>query len=163
MPLVRKIISGGQTGVDRAALDFAISVGLPHGGKVPRGFAAEDGTIDRERYPGLVETPVAEPEFRTEQNVQDSDGTLVITDGSPDRGTVVTIRRANELRKPHLVVDLSRLSLPSAIADVREFVRRHRIDVLNVAGPRESHVECGIYQDAFKLLATALAPETPRV
>src|SRR5687768_17045759 len=113
MPLVRKIISGSQTGVDRAALDFAIRIGLPHGGKVPRGFAAEDGTVDRERYPGLVETPVADPDFRTEQNVRDSDGTLVITDGPLDRGTAVTIRWAEELGKPHLVVDLSRLNLPS--------------------------------------------------
>src|SRR5687767_2999372 len=84
---LRKIISGGQTGVDRAALDYAVGVGLPHGGNVPRGFAAQDGTIDRARYPGLVETPEADPDVRTKRNVLESDGTLVITKGPPDRGT----------------------------------------------------------------------------
>jgi len=158
MPLLHKIISGGQAGVDRAALDYAISVGMPHGGNVPLGFWAEDGGIDRERYSGLVDSGVADPDVRTEQNVRESDGTLVITKGPPDRGTALTIRLAAERQKPHALVDLSQISLPNAIQAVRSFLDDHPIKTLNIAGPRESQVPGGIYHQAFGLLAAALTP-----
>ena len=159
MGSLQKIISGGQTGVDRAALDYAISVSMPHGGKVPQGFWAEDGTIDRNKYSGLVETQVADPDFRTEQNVRESDGTLIITKGPPDRGTKETLRFIEELHKPSLLIDLAQSSLPNAILSVRSFLQKHEIKVLNIAGPRESQVLGGIYHQAFSFLAAALAPE----
>ena len=157
MGSLQKIISGGQTGVDRAALDYAIGVSMPHGGKVPQGFWAEDGTIDRNKYTGLVETQVADPDFRTEQNVRESDGTLVITKGPPDRGTSETVRVADELHKPYLLVDLAQSSLPGAIVAVRSFLQKHEIKVLNIAGPRESQVQGGIYQEALSFLSAALS------
>jgi len=157
MGSLQKIISGGQTGVDRAALDYAIGVSMPHGGKVPQGFWAEDGTIDRTKYTGLIETQVADPDFRTEQNVRDSDATLIITKGPPDRGTSETVRVADELHKPYLLVDLAQSSLPGAIVAVRSFLQKHEIKVLNIAGPRESQVQGGIYQEALSFLSAALS------
>jgi hypothetical protein len=144
--MLAKIISGGQTGVDRAALDVALEIGLPCGGWCPRGRRAEDGPIP-ERYP-LTETSSASYPERTKRNVFDPDGTLVLTRGSPAGGTALTIRIAAENDKPHLVVDLSRQPDP---AHVRCWCRTHQIGVLNVAGPRES--ECpGIYERAAAFL-----------
>lgn len=107
-----KIVSGGQTGVDRAALDTALELGLPCGGRCPRGRKAEDGPIPA-RYP-LTETSSAEYAQRTEWNVRDSDGTLVLTRGQPTGGTALTIELAERLGKPYLVVDLE--SEPNAAA-----------------------------------------------
>src|SRR5262249_25460405 len=99
-----KIVSGGQTGVDRAALDFALEHGIPCGGWCPQGRLAEDGVIP-ERYP-LQETPWDGYPQRTEWNVRDADGTLILTRGEPDGGTAYTERVAGERKKPCLVVDL---------------------------------------------------------
>src|SRR5437763_5532684 len=128
-----KVVSGGQTGVDRAALDVALDLGLPCGGWCPRGRRAEDGPIDA-RYP-LTETPWHGYPQRTEWNVRDSDGTLVLTAGPADRGTALTARLAERMGKLHLQVDLT--AGPSATA-VREWARAHGVRMLNVAGPRES-------------------------
>src|SRR5262245_8451671 len=141
-----KIVSGGQTGVDRAALDVALELGIPCGGWCPRGRRAEDGPLDA-RYP-LRETPWHGYPQRTEWNVRDSDGTLVLTRGDPDRGTALTIELAAAHGKPCLVVDLDR---PAGVDEVRAWGRAHRVGVLNVAGPRESSRE-GIYQQAAAYL-----------
>src|SRR2546429_554237 len=98
-----KIISGGQTGVDRAALDVALELGLPCGGWCPRGRRAEDGPIDS-RYP-LRETNALAYPVRTRWNVRDSDGTLILTRGRPDRGTALTRDLAERMGKPLLTVD----------------------------------------------------------
>ena len=98
-----KIISGGQTGADRAALDFAIDHGIEHGGWCPKGRWAEDGAI-AERYP-LKETPSADVAQRTEWNARDSDGTLVITEGAPVAGTALT-KRASSSRPAVVPVGL---------------------------------------------------------
>ena len=149
--MLARIISGGQTGVDRAALDVALELGLPCGGWCPRGRRAEDGTIP-ERYP-LTETSSASYPERTKRNVLDCDGTLVLTSGPPRGGTALTIRIAAENDKPCLVVDLSRQPDPAC---VRSWCSTHRICVLNVAGPRES--ECpGIYQQAAAFLRTVMS------
>lgn len=143
---ISKITSGGQTGVDRAALDTALTLGLECGGWCPRGRRAEDGPIP-DRYP-LVETPTGRYSQRTAWNVRDSDATLILTRGRPKRGTALTIRWANRIHKPCLVVDLAADADPSI---GRAWTREHGIRVLNVAGPRESETP-GIYEQAQKWL-----------
>ena len=128
-----KIVSGGQTGVDRGALDAAIALGLAHGGWVPRGRKAEDGVIP-ERY-ALTELDSPVYADRTKQNVLDSDGTLILTVGPATGGTALTVRLAQTLKQPHLVLDLD--ASPSA-DEVRAWIAAHEVAVLNVAGPRES-------------------------
>ena len=141
-----KIISGGQTGVDRAALDVALELGIPCGGWCPKGRKAEDGTIDP-KYP-LKETKSAKYQFRTEANVMEADGTLVLTSGTPTGGTAFTVQVALKHKKPYLVIDLKRKPNPST---ARDWVNLLKIGVLNVAGPRESKIP-GIYEMAKKLL-----------
>jgi hypothetical protein len=148
--LLKKIISGGQTGVDRAALNVAIRMGIPCGGSCPRGRKAEDGVIPQS-YP-LTETPRPSYEQRTEQNVLDSDGTLILCQGEPTGGTAYTIEKCIKHAKPYLVVDLGHLCSLNTIFD---WLHTHRIQTLNVAGPRES-ASPGIGQDAEQLLAGLL-------
>src|SRR2546426_6950977 len=102
--MFEKVISGGQTGVDRAALDVALELGVPAGGWCPKGRKAEDGSL-APCYP-LTETPSEEYWQRTEWNVRDSDGTLVLTRGAPTEGTAYTIEVAKKLGRPCLVLDL---------------------------------------------------------
>ena len=148
---VEKVISGGQTGVDRAALDTALALGLSCGGWCPRGRWSEDGPIDS-RYP-LVETPSAEPALRTEWNVRDSDGTLIISTGELTGGTALTRRLAEVSGKPCLVADPAHGG--SARATSR-WLSEKGIRVLNVAGPRQSR-QPGIYEQAARLLRAILA------
>jgi hypothetical protein len=126
------IVSGGQTGADRGALDAALEAGLPCGGWCPRGRRAEDGTIP-ESYP-LRETPTAEYPQRTAWNVRDSDGTVILHRGQVDRGTALTERLVRRAGKPVLLLDV-RTAAPSALA---AWIAQERIERLNVAGPRES-------------------------
>ena len=148
--VIGRIVSGGQTGVDRAALDVAREVGIPSGGWCPRGRLAEDGPIDA-RYP-LDETPSPDYTQRTRWNVRDSDGTLVLTRASPRGGTAFTLRCARRLHRPVLVIDLS---LPSEPAALREWAEARAVGTLNVAGPRESTAP-GIYAEAVAFLRAAL-------
>ena len=144
-----KVVSGGQTGVDRAALDAARAIGLPMGGWCPRGRLAEDGAIAAQ-YP-LRETPGEDYAERTEWNVRDSDATLVLTRGRPSPGTALTIELARRIERPLLVLDLRDDPDPGAVA---RFVRDGAITVLNVAGPRESQSP-GIGQQARAFLERA--------
>jgi hypothetical protein len=144
---LEKIVSGGQTGVDRAALDAALDAGFPCGGWCPRGRRAEGGPIDP-RYP-LSETPWDGYPQRTEWNVRDSDGTLVLTHGEPDRGTALTIDLAGKRGKPCLVLDLA--GEPD-YQQLLAWINANKIKVLNVAGPRESS-RPGMYQLARVFLA----------
>jgi hypothetical protein len=146
---VLNVVSGGQTGVDRAALDAARAAGLPIGGWCPRGRLAEDGPIPAE-YP-LRETPSDDYAERTEWNVRDADATLVLTRGRPSPGTALTIELARRLDRRLLVLDLRDSPDPTAIAT---FVREGEIAVLNVAGPRESQSP-GIGQEARAFLERA--------
>ncbi|MGE5190221.1 MAG: putative molybdenum carrier protein [Gemmatimonadota bacterium] len=148
-----KIVSGGQSGVDRAALDVAAEFSLPRGGWCPRGRAAEDGPI-ADTYP-LRETPSPDTAQRTEWNVRDADGTLVLTEGEPSGGTAVTIRFARRHGKPCLVLDLGEDAEPGAVG---RWIAEHGIAVLNVAGPRESK-RPGIYGRAAAFLRAALAED----
>ena len=141
-----KIVSGGQTGVDRAALDVALELGIPCGGWCPKGRRSEDGVIP-ERYP-LKETSSSSYPVRTEMNVRDSDGTLILTWGPPTGGTATTLKLAKKFKKPRLVVDLSKLKDPNI---VKEWFEQYKIGILNVAGPRESKVP-GIHNRAVEFL-----------
>lgn len=149
-----KVVSGGQTGVDRAALDVAAELSLPRGGWCPRGRYAEDGPIS-DIY-SLKETPSPATAQRTEWNVRDADGTLVLTEGEPSGGTAATVRFARKHGKPCLVLDLKEDADPGAVG---RWIAEHGIAVLNVAGPRESKCP-GIYRRAAAFLREALAPPT---
>lgn len=142
-----KILSGGQTGVDRAALDSAIGFSLPCGGWCPKGRIAEDGIIPS-HYP-LQETPSADYSQRTRYNVRDSDGTLVLSFGKPTGGTQLTIEVAQTLKKPLLVVDLEKLTSTEAALD---WLKLAQIKTLNIAGPRESLKPGHIYSTATTFL-----------
>ena len=148
---VRRIVSGGQTGVDRGALDAAIALGIEHGGWCPRGRLAEDGRIAA-RY-RLKETSSSEYWVRTEQNVIDSDGTLILYRGQLSGGTQLTRRMAVKHRKACLLVDLGG---DSSIVPVRHWLMSNAIGVLNVAGPRESSAP-GITKEAFHFLQALLS------
>lgn len=130
---VRKVVSGGQTGVDRAALNVAKELDLERGGWCPQGRLAEDGCIPDE-YP-LRETETSDYAERTKLNVRDSDGTLILTIGPPIGGTAYTIACARDLEKPHCTIDLSQASAPE---QVKQWLHEHQIAILNVAGPRLS-------------------------
>lgn len=147
-----KIVTGGQTGVDRGALDAAIALGIPHGGWCPRGRLAEDGRIPP--HYRLTETDSPEYRVRTERNVVDSDGTLILCRGQPAGGTELTRQLAQRHRKPCLVVDLDQPPSPERI---RRWIARHRLRVLNVAGPRESQSP-GIAVQARAMLEACFGP-----
>lgn len=154
-PRPEKIISGGQTGADRAALDWAIARGLPHGGWCPAGRLAEDGPIP-ERY-RLRETPDADYAQRTEWNVRDADATVIFSLASElTGGSAQTLEFAQQQGKP--VLHLSRaLHGPDAAELLRQFVTHHQVRVLNVAGPRASH-EPEIGQFVRNVLDAAFKP-----
>jgi hypothetical protein len=149
---VVRIISGGQTGVDRGALDAAIELGIPHGGWCPKGRRAEDGPIS-DKYL-LLETDSVDYQVRTERNVDDSDGTLILYRERLQRGTLLTHRLAKQKGKPLLRVRLDR---PVAIDRIIRWLTDNSIQVLNVAGPRASshldieHEACVIIKKIFSV------------
>lgn len=148
---VQKIVSGGQTGVDRAALDVAKELGFERGGWCPKGRLAEDGRIPDD-YP-LHETETADYAERTELNVRDSDGTLVLTVGPPIGGTAYTMECAQRLQKPCCVIDLSQNPPPT---QVEHWLKERCVAVLNVAGPRQSQSST-CYALAYQFLSGLLA------
>ncbi len=130
------IVSGGQTGVDRGALQAALDAGLPCGGWCPRGRRAEDGPIPG-RFP-LRETESDAYAERTRRNVRDSDGTLLLDFGKLRGGSALTAELAGAQGKPLLILAVEGRNPADAVADVRRFLRGNGVAVLNVAGPRES-------------------------
>lgn len=183
-PSISKIISGGQTGVDRAALDVAIFLKIPHGGWCPRGRRSEDGQIPMTYQ--LTETSSPQYTQRTRKNVLDSDGTLILYRHSLGRGTGLTVSLAKRLHRPFLMVDLGKSKGRQCASDaqkqavfeqcedelqdvtaattwqVRTVLQIHRwivqeqIEILNVAGPRESSAP-GIAEEVHSLLLSVLA------
>jgi hypothetical protein len=162
-----KIISGGQTGADRAALDFAISHSIPHGGWVPKGRKTEDGTLSYIYH--LQEMPTGEYAKRTEKNILDSDGTLIISHGILKGGSALTRDLATLYRKPWIHIDLEATPSPEAASMIREWIRLNDIKVMNVAGARASK-DPMIYKGVTELLeemkkmqASTLKAETSKV
>jgi hypothetical protein len=150
-PMISRIVSGGQTGVDRGALDFAIARGIAHGGFCPKGRRSESGRIPA-AY-ALIECSSSGYRMRTALNVQHSDGTLILTVGRPEGGTRKTICFCIEHRKPKLVVDLRHRLKPQEFA---AWVRQHDIRILNIAGPRESK-HPGLGRQTIKVLSRLFA------
>lgn len=151
--MLKKIVSGGQTGVDRGALDAALESGFPCGGWCPQGRMAEDGAID-DRYP-LAELAGAGYRERTRQNVLDSDGTVVICFGQLSGGTLETVRLCERLGKPVLVCDAAKQSPDAIAADVWSFTETENIAQLNIAGPRESG-HSGARESAAKVVSALI-------
>ena len=148
---LRKIVSGGQTGVDRGALDAAIAFGAEHGGWCPQGRLAEDGPIPPMYR--LRQTRSKDYAVRTERNVRNSHGTLILHRGTLAGGTLLTHRLVLRHGKPLLSVDLSE---PYAVSEIAAWIAEHRIRILNVAGPRESSCD-GIADQAQRLVSELLA------
>ena len=150
-----RVISGGQTGVDRAALDAAIDLGVDYGGSIPKGRKAEDGPISQ-RYQYLVELDSEDYSVRTERNVIDADATLILAMGPLTGGTALTAEATALHRKPCLVVELQQKTEEEAVREVTQWLALVRPQVLNIAGPRESKVP-GIYKIAFGLVCRVLS------
>lgn len=147
--LIEKIVSGGQTGADRAALDWALQRGVAHGGWCPKGRLAADGPLP-ERYL-LRETDSTGYRQRTKLNVRDSDATLIFNTGVLDGGTLQTVRFAQTLGKPHLVAQLDEPAQENAVRRIRVWLTEGQFGVLNVAGPREAK-RPGVYACVATLL-----------
>jgi hypothetical protein len=154
--MIGRLVSGGQTGVDRAALDVALELGIPCGGWCPRGRRAEDGPIP-DRYP-LMETPSSDYRQRTRRNVRSSDATLILAWGDPRGGTLLTVQTCRRASKRFLVIDLADTEgLPAAAHRARAWLAEGPAGgVLNVAGPRGSKHPAA-YERARDFLREVLA------
>jgi hypothetical protein len=158
--VITKIISGGQTGADQAALDVAIELGIPHGGWVPRGRMTETGRLP-EKYHMQEITSISYPE-RTELNVVDSDGTLIISHGKLSGGSAFTLEIAGKHRKSCLHIDLDELDESKAAELVSNWIDAKQIKILNVAGPRASKDPriCDATRKLLTLVIQNLFPKT---
>ncbi|MEW6439886.1 MAG: putative molybdenum carrier protein [bacterium] len=151
---IDRIVSGGQTGADRAALDAAIELDVPHGGWVPRGRRTEDGSLPA-RY-RLKETESPSYPQRTERNVLDSDGTLIFSHGRLGSGSALTGRLAGRHGKPWLHLDLDDMTAAQAAQAAIRWIRACGVRVLNVAGPRASEDRL-IYDGVRAVLRVVIA------
>lgn len=147
--MIKKIISGGQTGADRAALDASIEFHVPHGGWIPKGRLTEEGPLPEKYH--LKEMPTSSYSKRTEQNVMDSDGTLIISRGFPTGGTAYTLEMTRRHKKPCIFINLEETSELDAPSIISSWTIRQRIGVLNVAGPRASE-DSGIYRNVRNII-----------
>ena len=154
--MIRKIISGGQTGAQQAALDAAIQCHIPHGGWISKGRLTETGRLSN-KYK-LTEMPTGSPEKRTEQNVIDSDGTLVITHGELSGGERFIRGKTEKHNKPFLHVDLDNINAFQAAHVVKKWASDNHIEILNVTGP-EISIDKYIYQAVMRLLTTVFHME----
>lgn len=147
--MIKKILSGGQTGVDRAALDTAIKLGIAHGGWIPKGRRTESGILPAKYL--LKETPGSGYSERTEKNVMDSDGTLIISRGPLTGGSEYTRQMAVKHNRPWFHIDLSRTAAFHAATAIRDWIMEKKLEVLNVAGPRASE-DPTIYEYTLNIL-----------
>ena len=149
--MIRKVVSGGQTGVDRAGLDAAMEAGIPIGGYCPKGRLAEDGKVPIDY--ALTELSSGGYKARTEKNVVESDGTLVLNIGKLTGGTKITVEYAIKHGKPFLAVQLDEQPKPETVI---QWLEKYATMTLNVAGPRESKIPQGIYKQALSFLRVML-------
>ena len=151
--MLKKIISGGQTGADVAGLDVAIKHGIPHGGAIPKGKLTEDGVLP-EKYDLQEMTTKSYPK-RTEKNVVDSDGTAIFTHGKLTGGSLLTQKKAILHDKPIIHLDMEKVTLDEAVDLLRAFIHKNGIEVLNVAGRRESK-DPDIYDKTFQVIEKSI-------
>jgi len=149
--MLKKIVSGGQTGADQAALDVAIKLEIPYGGWIPKGRITEVGVLDS-KYK-LKEMETANYNKRTEQNVIDSDGTLIISHGRLTGGSDYTREMALLHHRPWLHIDLNKTGAFQAAGKIKSWITENEIEVLNVAGPRASK-DPAIYQATVDIIET---------
>ncbi len=150
--MIKKIISGGQTGADRAALDVAIKLGIPYGGWVPKGRITEEEPLSEEYQ--MKEMPTASYPKKKKKNVVDSDGTLIISRGKPTGGSDYTREMTLKHKKQLLHVDLNQTTSFDAASLVNSWIKLRQIKILNVAGPRASK-DPNVYVDVFRILEWA--------
>ena len=164
--LPTRIVSGGQTGADRAALDWAIKNGIAHGGWCPKGRLASDGVIPPHYQ--LRESESAGYRQRTKLNVRDSDATVIFNLGELEGGTLLTLRFAQSLMKPHHVVPLDAPDLQTESRNLMEWFAQLGVESLNMAGPREEkrpgiHARVTEALDLWAAMRPEVAvPKTPR-
>ena len=151
--MIEKIISGGQTGADQAALDAAIKIGIPHGGWIPKGCLTEDGPLP-DKY-DLIEMPTASYPERTKKNISESDGTLILSHGRLTGGSEYTRKWALKYGKHLLHIDLSSIMSFDAAVLINDWIVDYDIKVMNVAGPRASK-DSKIYQTTLDIIESAL-------
>ncbi len=151
--MINKIVSGGQTGADQGALDAAIKLGIRHGGWVPKGRKTENGILP-EKY-ALREMPTTGYRERTEKNVIDSNGTVILSRGRLSGGSAYTREMALRHDRPWIHIDLNQSSEFNAATVLSKWVQNNRIEVLNVAGPRASN-DPGIYKSTVGIIESAV-------
>jgi hypothetical protein len=151
---IDKIISGGQTGADRAGLDFAIKNKIPHGGWIPKGRLTENGKLSAKYH--LKEMSTSSYPARTQKNVIVADGTLIVSKGSLSGGSALTREFAKRSGKPWLHINMKNMSRKDASEKLISWLTKNRIKVLNVAGPRDSK-DSGIYKTVLSLLQTSVS------
>jgi hypothetical protein len=147
--MIKKIVSGGQTGADRAALDFSIKHNIPHGGWIPKGRLAEDNPLPDHYH--LREMPTSSYPARTERNVIDSDGTLIISHGKLAGGSDLTRKFAILHGRSWLHIDLNQTDHTDAAAKIKEWIVQEEIEILKVTGPRASK-DPHIYHKVMEIL-----------
>ena len=153
MKSIKKIISGAQTGADRAGLDFAIRNDISHGGWVPKGRIAEDGIIP-DIY-NVVETKSAKYPPRTAANIKDAEATLIFTGNTLDRGTLLTVKLCKSMNKPYLLINIEKMAALNAYSietrKISDWLDKIKPESLNMAGNRESYLP-GMYKRVIDLL-----------
>ena len=161
--MIKKIVSGGQTGVDQAALFVATQCGLSVGGWCPKGGLDENQQCILEKYP-LREADTPDPNERTQRNIDDSDGTLILVPSWPlpkhiQDGTRLTYTYAKAQGKPYLIIALS--DSDQHLHRIYEWIEHYNIRILNIGGPRESSSP-GIYESSYIFLESLFMGFRPR-
>lgn len=151
--MLKKIISGGQTGADRAALDVAMKFNIEHGGWIPKGRRTEEGALPAQYQ--LIEMGTEDYRERTKKNIINSHGTLIISRGELTGGSKLTQSYAKVIGRPNCYIDLLNQEEFEAGIIIKSFIMENQIKILNVAGPRLSHCP-SIYQDVKTILEVTL-------
>jgi len=150
---ITRIVSGGQTGADQAALDVAIEKGISHGGWIPKGRLTEAGILPEKYH--LTEMETTSYPMRTEQNVIDSDGTLIISHGKLTGGSHYTREMAEKHGKPWIHIDAEAMHLEQAVKSIWPWISANGIEILNVAGTKASK-DAKIYPTTKAILEALL-------